>query len=144
MALKSQESYLHLITGGYDNSKRREVRKLFAVAPESKVEDVAVEKNLDLIVGLLEEFYAIGVKEFSLQQAKKTLEIFGIIFDENAKRLEILRGMLNSPRMRLHVNKDIWAVPDEKHIENLRVQFCDCSEEAIAKRFAEIKELQKG
>ena len=142
MALKSQESYLHLITGGYDNSKRREVRKLFAAPSES--EEVVVTTDLDLAVGLLEEFYSIGVKEFSLQQAKKTLEIFGIIFDENAKRLEILRGMLNSPRMRLHVNKDIWAVPDEKHIENLRVQFCDCSEEAIAKRFAEIKELQKG
>lgn len=132
MALKPQEAYLHLISGGFDNTKRREVRKLFATSSESEKTIVTdAEHDLDLAVGLLEEFYSIGVKEFNLQQAQRTLEIFGVaIFDGD----DDLRNMLNSPRLRLHVNDDVWAIPDEKHIENLRTQFCDCSEEAIAKR----------
>lgn len=139
MALKPQEAYLHLITGGFDNDKRREVRRLFAAPSDLEKSDVPKEHDLDLVVGLLEEFYSIGVKEFSLQQAQDTLKIFGVaIFDGNSD----LRDMLNSPRLQLHVNNDVWAVPDEKHIENLRTQFCDCSEEAIAERSASLKQLQ--
>lgn len=140
MALKPQEAYLHLVTGGFDNEKRREVRKLFATPTEAE-EDEATDSahDLDIVVGLLEEFYSIGVKEFSLQQAQKTLEIFGIaIFEGDAD----LRDVLNSPRMRLHSSNDVWAVPDEKHIENLRTSFCDCSEEAIAKRSDTLRRLQ--
>jgi hypothetical protein len=139
MALKPKEAYLHLVTGGFDNEKRREVRKLFAAPSEadSEEDDVTDEHDLDLAVGLLEEFYSIGVKGFSLQQAQDTLKIFGVaVFDSN----DDLRDMLNSPRLRLHSNNDVWGVPDERHIENLKTQFCDCDEEAIAKRAESLKE----
>jgi hypothetical protein len=135
MALKPQEAYLHLLTGGFDNNKRRQIRKLFASTPISEGDEMDGEHDLDLVVGLLEEFYSIGVKEFNLRQAQQAFEIFGIvIFDDND-----LCHMLCSPRLRLHASKDTWAVPDERHIENLKVKFCDCSEEAIAKRSVSIR-----
>ena len=107
MALKPQEAYLHLVTGGFDNSKRREVRKLFA-APSESEEETVDEHDLDLVVGLIEEFYSIGVKEFNIKQAQDTLAIFGVaIFANN----DDLRNMLNSPRLQLHCKNDIWAIP---------------------------------
>jgi hypothetical protein len=136
MALKPQEAYLHLVTGGFDNDKRREVRKLFATpSPNAdEEEDMPEPTNLDLAVGLLEEFYSIGVKEFTLDHAVQTLGIFGITIvgpDE-------LRDLLNSPRFRLHSDGDTWSVPEPKLIENLRTQFCDCSEEALAERLKDV------
>lgn len=135
MALEPQKAYLHLVTGGFDNAKRREVRKLFAAPSEAQEDDDMTDNaNLDLAVGLLEEFYSIGVKEFNLEQAEKTLDVFDA-------QVPDLRDLLNSPRLRLHNHNDVWAVPDEKHIENLKTQFCDCDEEALAKRRKELAAL---
>jgi hypothetical protein len=65
MALKPKEAYLHLVTGGFDNEKRREVRKLFAAPSEadSEEDDVTDEHDLDLAVGLLEEFYSMASRD---------------------------------------------------------------------------------
>lgn len=152
MALEPQKAYLHLVTGGFDNAKRREVRKLFAAASSDTKEDEMTDtNNLDLAVGLLEEFYSIGVKEFNLGQAEKTLEIFRTKIPEPAEDEAprtasiVLRDLLNSPRLRLYnpgIHHDnVWAVPDGKHIENLKTQFCDCDEEALAKRRKELGAL---
>ena len=145
MALEPQKAYLHLVTGGFDNTKRREVRKLFVAPSESQEDGMTSTNNLDLAVGLLEEFYSIGVKEFDLKQAKKTLEIFRIKIPEPSENEApvtaqvALRDLLNSPRLRLYNHDDVWVVPDEKHIENLRTQFCDCGTEALIKRRKELQ-----
>ena len=130
MALESQKAYLHLIIGGFNNAKRREVRNLFSIPSKPQEEEVAA-KSLDIAVGLLEEFYAIGVKEFVLSQAEKTLEIFGL-------KIVGLDTLLGNPRLRLQCQNYIWSVPDQNHIENLKMQFCNCSEEALSKRKKEL------
>lgn len=131
MALESQKAYLHLITGGFDNAKRREVRKLFSIPSKPQEEEEMTTKSLDIAVGLLEEFYSIGVKEFVLSQAEKTLEIFGL-------KIVGLSGLLGNPRLRLQCQNNIWSVPDQNHIENLKTQFCNCSEEALSERKKEL------
>lgn len=153
MALKPQEAYLHLITmGKYDNDKRRAVRQLFSTP--QKEEPVPEEEsnkvdNMDIAVGILEEFHAINVPTFALEQAIQVISIFGLgkrfpdvqstpgeltIVEAKLKQVEkSLRECFNSPFLQLSSgSEDNWVVPPESQIEKLLRRFCKFPEQQAA------------
>lgn len=135
--LKPQEAYLHIITGGYYNDKRREVRLLFAKG--QLTDDVKDNKmdNIDIAVGILEEFHAINVPTFTLHQAIRVVYIFklenlfthpGDIKPKNQLESEVsdaLERYFNNPRMQLSSSGEhAWKIPNETQINRLKIQFC--------------------
>jgi len=138
MALESEKSYLHLLKGGFNNERRKKVRKLFAeVVEEKAVVKIAESKNLDLVVGVVEELHFIGIKEFNIEQVEETLAIFDLQIDRDE-----LLIILNDARLRLNSYNGLWTVPDVPHLENMKRQFCKCDEEPLAARIAELKTTQ--
>lgn len=154
MSLKPKEAYLHIITGGFDNNKRRAVRKLFSEpsaipqneesneesdegSMEQQAEATQVEtsnKRIDIAVGILEEFYAINVELFTLNQAVEVVSIFGLEQHFKSDISESLRECFNSPKLRLSSpDIDVWVVPVEVQIERLLKQFCKIPEDQTDK-----------
>lgn len=129
MVFDSTKAYLHTVTGGYDNIKRRQVRQLFQEESEEAAEEESDEDNMDIIVGVLEEFHAIGVKTFKLSHVVQTLDIFAL--DELFNSDNSIANFLNSPRLRLPRDGEQWVVPDEERIMTLKRSFCVRDAEAI-------------
>lgn len=138
MPLKSQEAYLHEITGGFDNEKRREVRQLFVdtLDDADEDEDTSDMDNVDIAIGILEEFYSINIGTFTLDQAVSVVVIFKLdpLFPAPTDRsiAEVLRTYFNSPRVRIpSPADDTWTVPTGQQLEKLKTQFCQRDAEEI-------------
>jgi len=129
--LISFEAYLHELNNGFDNEKRRQVRVLFQEIKQAEVEPEAkLPDSADLIIGALEEFYHIGIKEFSVSHLLRTLDIFGFLgaIDEDEVQL-----VLQHPRISVYKsNPDTYVVPDSNRIFALKQAYC--TEAAKAKR----------
>lgn len=127
MTLELQKAYLHLLTGGYDNEKRRAVRKLFSSTEqqEEEEEEPTDADNIDIAVGILEEFYAINVQTFTAQQATQVVTIFNLEDRFHRDIMETLADHFNGPHLRLASPKEnTWTVPGEPQIEKLKDRFC--------------------
>jgi len=119
----TQDAYLHVITGGFDEKKRKAVRKMFqGEATEEQQEDKPDPSNYDLIVGALEEIHAVGIKQFTIAQVVQILSIFEVLnfltgnVDEYIERALAILGCGR--------HGDIFTIPDQNKLEAIRRQHC--------------------
>lgn len=117
----SQNTYLHEINGGFDNNLRREVRKLFQGVKQDS-NPAEMPEIVDLVVGVLEEFHYIGIKEFTLDQVMRTLDIFGftdLVTEETAIQT------LEHPRVSVYMSGEVmYQLPELDRIEALKAAYC--------------------
>lgn len=130
MALDSHKSYLHMITGGFDNEKRRAVRKLFSESVVSTETIEQPDETIKIAIGILEEFYNINVSVFTLDQAVDVVRIFnlGDRFTIVGLQTDIGKDLslhFSGPFLRLPRSQedDTWQVPREAQIIKLKTQF---------------------
>lgn len=121
-------NYLHEITGGLDNNKRRLVRELFRVALKEPVVDNELPQCVDLVVGVIEEFDSIGIKEFKVNHVIDTLNIFGVLGCVSGwppDCSEMIIQVLGHPQIRVaRDNTGVYTVPDHSRIKQLISIFC--------------------
>jgi hypothetical protein len=124
----TQDAYLHVVTGGYDEKKRKEVRKLFQEQESGDPPDKQLDmSNYDLLVGALEEIHAVGVKTFTLPKLYKVMEIFGVLrafcgcehYDEFAK---VVFSAL--PILGIVKHNDSFQLPEARVLEALVAKYC--------------------
>jgi len=121
--------YLYKLTGEYSNEKRREIRKIFQTGGLNTFElsnnDITLESNFDIIVGVLLEYQQIGIKKFNIQQIYKTIEIFGLVPKFKGENvMDILYKLCCHPKIRLqHDDHGHFFVPDLNRLEHLHLQF---------------------
>lgn len=118
-----EATYLHEVTGGYDNNKRRQVRELFRDPIQTNEASNDPPEIADLVVGVLEEFHAIAIREFTIYHVMKTLEIFGFEIEKGENQISLT---LENPRISIYKNEDgtTFVLPDPKRIENLKASYC--------------------
>lgn len=128
----TENAYLHVITGGFNETKRKQVRQLFQATQDEEDEepDTHDTSGYDVIVGVLEEIHAVGVKSFKIHHAVGILNIFGVVkiiespfgMDEYVERA---LALMSIPR-----HNDTYTIPDQTKLEALRRQHCSEEREA--------------
>lgn len=118
----TQDAYLHTITGGFDDQKRKAVRKIFqGDAPEDE-EPPHNTANYDLIVGAVEEINAVGVRKFKISHVRQILSIFGVshfLSGNVDDYIEAALAVIGCGR-----SKDTFTTVDTNKLEGLRLQHC--------------------
>lgn len=119
----THDAYLHVISGGYNDVKRKKVRKLFQEnAAESESQPDNDTSDFDLIVGAIEEIHAVGVKNFTIDNLFKIWLIFDVtkfVKYHHVKNIERALATMAIPRA-----GDTYTVPDPNRLEALRRQHC--------------------
>jgi len=118
----THENYLHVISGGYNEKKRKEVRSIFqeATLEMNPVTPHGVE-FYDLIVGALEEINAVGIKSFYLNDVSRVLQVFGVmkLLPNDGEYIEQAFFVMSLSKV-----SDKFAMPTVERLAGLRKQYC--------------------
>lgn len=118
-------NYLHEITGGLDNAKRKAVRQLFRDPTKQTVEVKELPPLTDLVIGAVEEFNAIGIKEFKINHVIDTLNIFGVLGCTPPDYSVMVAEILGHPQVRITKDtENVYVVPPLERINQLLSMFC--------------------
>lgn len=116
----SEDTYLHSLNGGFDNNIRREIRKLFRNSPAQSTDEIP--ECVDFVIGVLEEFYYIGIKEFTALQVVEAFRLFNFPFQLTVESVD---ATLRHQRVQVYsTESSYYQLPNLNRLNVLKGAFC--------------------
>jgi hypothetical protein len=136
----TQEAYLHVIRGGYNDVLRKKVRKLFSEGTTPQSDDFD-DSDFDLLVGILEEIRAVGINTFTVAHVRKIAIIFELLSLTSTNALDIDQFVAAAlTRLRIPCDGETYHLPDS--LESLQKRYCTVEKLEARKTQFETRKVQ--